>query len=1023
MNNNAYDFYAFWNGEAVADLWTIIAAMTSTDDYRVLLTAVILLGFLISMLSAAIRNRGTDALIWFATTIVILSLAFVPRVTITVKDVRAGFSQAVENIPIGIAWPASLTSRLSWWMTNTFETAFNDVDAAKFSQFGVAFPQRAVSAVLAMGAVTEEGREAVRAFSERCILPEILDNPTKRQALMNAPDITALVASKDWVNPARRVLIGGDVLTCQAALPRLTSILETVEIPAVENTLVSRLDVSGNDITNESILAALPGAEECLLGVSRTLTQSLKQSIMLSALPETMLSSAAKAGKAPLTTGVAIARAQGNLASEINYRALADMAKSALPKIRNILEFVVIALFPIVFVLIVGMGTAGFSIARSYMTLLISVGLWAPITAIINYLTIHVDAETINRLVDASGGVTLATATLIREAGASSQAIAGSLLWLVPILAYAVAKGSDIAVTQMASSVLAPASSAAQAQGSSIAMGNVSAGNASVGNVSANNATGNKTDFSSSYTAPDKHVSTTAFGTYQGSMSTGAVTAMSVARTDLGIDTSGTYSRSVENVRTESNATNSAFNQATMRNDSTSHTSGSSVTDVHGTTVTSAQTTAHTDSSSFTTSSNYSTTDGIGNTATLTRSGSSTESISVNSGGGVMLNSAYRDSPSISTAPIEGDIPNSNSMAQQNIGSHADLSQEISSTAIANPITVGNALTGKNKTSLPNGAGLNQNLLTNSVNVNSHIGTTANAGMSDNTSLGVVAQSSKNINTSQMNAEQRSGMSQNQITTGDQSTISHLQSTNLSTLKSDGTRMESSSSHEHREGRNFSNVNGASTRTGVDMSLQTRDEALRIFGSPEAALESLSSSTSMRMSLGRHMRTLSDSQTIRDDISSNADHDFPIGELESRALHRAHKADSAGVQAAGELGFDQVRASTPVRPGVMRTFKATVPEGERNLIYWNRGLTIASAAHYQQDETGALSVASRSYLFGLTYSSPQQFYNDLKTRSAADPEFKSALIELGRDFSADVDKKTIETSEILDRLERKDRTY
>ncbi len=480
---------------------------------------------------------------------------------------------------------------------------------------------------------------------------------------------------------------------------------------------------------------------------------------------------------------------------------------------------------------------------------------------------------------------------------------------------------------------------------------------------------------------------------------------MSVARTDLGIDTSGTYSRSVENVRTESNATNSAFNQATMRNDSTSHTSGSCVTDVHGTTVTSAQTTAHTDSSSFTTSSNYSTTDGIGNTATLTRSGSSTETIGINSAGGWMSNSGLKNAE-----PSQIDLTNTGNPENTQNASLA-IPQTLNLPMISNGITANT--NSKKKENLLNSS------LTEIGSVGTKLAVNTQAGKTDSVGISSFTQSASNHQNVNSNAEQHNGMIQNQITTGDLSTISHQQSTNLSSLKSDGTRMESSSSHEHREGRNFSDVNGASTRTGVDMSLQTRDEALRIFGSPEAALESMSSSTSMRMSLGRHMRTLSDSQTIRDDISSNADHDFPIGELESRALHRAHKADSAGVQAAGELGFDQVRASTSVRPGVMRTFKATVPEGERNLIYWNRGLTIASAAHYQQDETGALSVASRSYLFGLTYSSPQQFYNDLKTRSAADPAFKSALIELGRDFSADVDKKTIETSEILDRLERK----
>ena len=62
----ACDFYAYWNGPDVAELWTVIAAMTATDDYRTLIAAVMTGGFLAVMIGAAVRNRGLDAVTWFA---------------------------------------------------------------------------------------------------------------------------------------------------------------------------------------------------------------------------------------------------------------------------------------------------------------------------------------------------------------------------------------------------------------------------------------------------------------------------------------------------------------------------------------------------------------------------------------------------------------------------------------------------------------------------------------------------------------------------------------------------------------------------------------------------------------------------------------------------------------------------------------------------------------------------------------------------------------------------------------------
>ena len=503
MTTEALDFYAYWNGAQVADLWTTLALITGTDDYRSLLLCVALFGLICAAAGAAVRYRGGDLIVWIAAMVFIFSAAFVPRVNIAVRDVRSANVQVVQNIPLGIGWPASVISRASYWLTESFETAFGDVDAARYTRFGVAFPQRVVTTMLSVKPITADGKMSLTNFTERCIVPEILENSVKRQELLNAPDINALISTNGWVNPARRVFVNNKVLTCTEAAEELKKTLEKTEIPALESRLRLKLNVDFKEGVNAALSTAIPQAESLMLGVSRTMAESLRQSLMMSAIPDTTMTFAAKAGQAPLSAGVAIARSQGNLASEINYRTLSEMARSALPKLRNILEFTVIGLWPMVFLMMLGTGAGGAMVCRAYFTLLISVSLWAPITAIINYLTLHLDMEPMNQLVHSAGGVTLAAATMIRDAGATSQAMAGSLLWLVPVLAYAVA--SDMALTTMTSSVLAPASSAAQAQGSQLAMGNVSAGNASLNNASLNNVSANKTDTSSSWADPNEN--------------------------------------------------------------------------------------------------------------------------------------------------------------------------------------------------------------------------------------------------------------------------------------------------------------------------------------------------------------------------------------------------------------------------------------------------------------------------------------------------------------------------------------
>ena len=79
MTTEALDFYAYWNGAQVADLWTTLALITGTDDYRSLLLCVALFGLICAAAGAAVRYRGGDLIVWIAAMVFIFSAAFVPR--------------------------------------------------------------------------------------------------------------------------------------------------------------------------------------------------------------------------------------------------------------------------------------------------------------------------------------------------------------------------------------------------------------------------------------------------------------------------------------------------------------------------------------------------------------------------------------------------------------------------------------------------------------------------------------------------------------------------------------------------------------------------------------------------------------------------------------------------------------------------------------------------------------------------------------------------------------------------------
>lgn len=546
------DYYAYWNGGQIRDLFEALVSICSGSSYEGLLKTAVLAGFLVTLTGALLKWQGLASKVYLFAAVLFYSVMLVPKVDVAIHDERSADVYVVSNVPFGVGFFASATSKIGHFLTESFETAFSLPDAERFSKFGLVYPQRALNSLLAAGPVTPEGRALTDRVIADCIGPELLDHSDKAAELSHSGDIWATISADGWINPARSsVSSDGTVQRCDQALQNLEQHLNTVELDFLSKRLGTVLVPERIDPA-DVIRRTLPQSEALLLGVSRSLEQSLKHSIMLTALPRGMASIAAQAG-APLDLAAKYSASQANLTSEINYRTLARLAEHSLPKIRNCVEFIVIAAFPLMLLLMVAAGSAAGAVFRSFFVLLIWFQLWAPLLSVANYLMISVDANPMNRIATEFGGSTLLAAGIIREAGATSQAIAGSIMLLIPLIAFALAKGSDMAFVSMATGLMAPAQGASSGASAQAAAGNFNAGNISMGNTSMNSASANKSDLSSSWSDPYASKSQTAYGSVTRD-ETGTVTGMARTSIDLGVSSSGALTHS----RTTGTASSSA---------------------------------------------------------------------------------------------------------------------------------------------------------------------------------------------------------------------------------------------------------------------------------------------------------------------------------------------------------------------------------------------------------------------------------------------------------------------------------
>lgn len=536
------DYYAYWNGGQIRDLFEALVSICSGSSYEGLLKTAVLAGFLVTLTGALLKWQGLASKVYLFAAVLFYSVMLVPKVDVAIHDERSADVYVVSNVPFGVGFFASATSKIGHFLTESFETAFSLPDAERFSKFGLVYPQRALNSLLAAGPVTPEGRALTDRVIADCIGPELLDHPDKAAELSHSDDIWATISADGWINPARSsVSSDGTVQRCDQALQSLDQHLNTVELDFLSKRLGTVLVPERIDPA-DVIRRTLPQSEALLLGVSRSLEQSLKHSVMLTALPRGMASIAAQAG-APLDLAAKYSASQANLTSEINYRTLARLAEHSLPKIRNCVEFIVIAAFPLMLLLMVAAGSAAGAVFRSFFVLLIWFQLWAPLLSVANYLMISVDANPMNRIAAEFGGSTLLAAGIIREAGATSQAIAGSIMPLIPVIAFALAKGSDMAFVSMSTGLMAPAQGASSGASTQAAAGNFNAGNISTGNTSMNSASANKSDLSSSWSDPYASKSQTAYGSVTRD-ETGTVTGMARTSIDLGVSSSGALTHS-----------------------------------------------------------------------------------------------------------------------------------------------------------------------------------------------------------------------------------------------------------------------------------------------------------------------------------------------------------------------------------------------------------------------------------------------------------------------------------------------
>jgi conjugal transfer mating pair stabilization protein TraG len=207
----------------------------------------------------------------------------------------------------------------------------------------------------------------------------------------------------------------------------------------------------------------------------------LRQNIMINLMQDTSSIVGQKIND-PASIMIATARANATASINSSFLTMGKVAEQALPLVRNVIEAIIYAVFPFVFLLFLLAQGRGLGLAlKSFVLSLVWIQLWPPLYAILNYVATLASAKNLEaaaRMGASTQGLALETASSIYHGAISDQAVAGYMVISIPIIATAIIKGGEVAFQAVTG--VGPMQSAVSGESSATSKGNVTQDSVSI---------------------------------------------------------------------------------------------------------------------------------------------------------------------------------------------------------------------------------------------------------------------------------------------------------------------------------------------------------------------------------------------------------------------------------------------------------------------------------------------------------------------------------------------------------------
>ena len=471
------EIYTIAGGDWFRGNLNAIAAFMSTGTWSSIEKMCIAFSVLI-VASSWVKKHNIMDLVGWVFSLTLVSMLVVIRTPVQIID-YSNISQVykIDNVPIGLAIPASLTTRVGNALVQSYEMIFSLPDSVTYSKTGMLFGGNLVAKSTDFLSQNPEITTLFSDYVQNCVMGDIfLNHKYSFEELLNSPDPYTIIFSNP--SPLRGVFDKNNQFrTCQEASRDLKAALALDTQTGGKTWSYYVRQLFGGKPNPDVLFSQMIGdSYNFFYSSGQSAGQIIRQNVTMNALRSGIQSYAARSGDT--ASLVNIANTSSLEKQRLAQATMGHQALRSLPMMQTIVMGIMIGLFPIM-VMAAMFNMMTMQVLKGYFYALMWLQSWPLLYAILNSAMAYYAKQN-------GVPVVLSELSQVQLKNSDIATTAGYISVMIPPLTWAMIKsmgaGFSSAYSHFASSGLSSTSQAS----SSVVDGNYSFSNMQTDNVSGN---------------------------------------------------------------------------------------------------------------------------------------------------------------------------------------------------------------------------------------------------------------------------------------------------------------------------------------------------------------------------------------------------------------------------------------------------------------------------------------------------------------------------------------------------------